>query len=653
MPNFFNKYPYTDFHELNLDWILETIKNVVAEWAATLTAWNETQQAWHDEQEAFQDLHDYVMNYFDNLDVQEEINNKLDQMAADGTLDALLLPYFNQYKTEINNIMAGQNNRIGVLEARMDEFASLPPGSTSGNAELLDIRVGADGVTYPSAGDAVRAQVEMLTKGYSPDLSDFSSYSTVDPVPSTYTVRYSIFNPASESFLGQVKLKCNNNANTYLIISGLAGSTMTVIAKIPITVRSGIYTYINGIDFDYAERLPIGCYIGFVENPDVRLYYASGQSYAATNLAAVPDVNDTLAVILSGKSAIECSLYVVANDFSMTDRMTDVFNAALNPVIPDSIRAGYAYNTNTYSETAVGSAAIYKYELVQGIDYYATTQFNASFNYYPLINYFDSTNTYISSEMNARGTLAISKFKLTVPANAKYLSMNSRNVTPVLESLNSAEIDFDNSLIMASRLYGKVINVIGDSYVAGNALGPSSTWHSMMASKYHMIYNNYGINGNPLIADNATYGRGTPVCERYVSMAPNADYIVVIAGKNDYNVQIPIADFKAGLATFCQNLVNMYIGKKICFFTPWNVPQEVLDSLGNPGAIHLREYIDAIVEVCRYYSIEVYDCERSGVYMFSSSFRHDYCQGNNDISHLNAAGSQIFLPRAESFMLSL
>lgn len=163
MPNFFDKYPYTDFHELNLDWILKTVDNVVKEWADTLEAWETTQQAWHDEQEAFQDLHDYVMNYFDNLNVQTEINNKLDQMAADGTLDALLLPYFNTYKTEINliisnqnGILQAQNDRLAVLEGRMDTFASLPPGSTAGNAELLDIRVGADGVTYASAGDAVR-----------------------------------------------------------------------------------------------------------------------------------------------------------------------------------------------------------------------------------------------------------------------------------------------------------------------------------------------------------------------------------------------------------------------------------------------------------------------------------------------------------------
>lgn len=51
---------------------------------------------------------------------------------------------------------------INVLDARMDTFASLPAGSTSGNAELVDIRVGADGTTYPTAGDAVRGQVTDL-----------------------------------------------------------------------------------------------------------------------------------------------------------------------------------------------------------------------------------------------------------------------------------------------------------------------------------------------------------------------------------------------------------------------------------------------------------------------------------------------------------
>lgn len=40
--------------------------------------------------QAYNQLQDYVNNYFDNLDVQEEINNKLDDMASDGTLSTMI-----------------------------------------------------------------------------------------------------------------------------------------------------------------------------------------------------------------------------------------------------------------------------------------------------------------------------------------------------------------------------------------------------------------------------------------------------------------------------------------------------------------------------------------------------------------------------------
>lgn len=41
----------------------------------------------------FNDLQSFVDNYFDNLDVQEEINNKLEEMADDGTLQEIITTY--------------------------------------------------------------------------------------------------------------------------------------------------------------------------------------------------------------------------------------------------------------------------------------------------------------------------------------------------------------------------------------------------------------------------------------------------------------------------------------------------------------------------------------------------------------------------------
>lgn len=60
------------------------------------------------------------------------------------------------------SIRAEMQQADSVLNARMDGFTHLAEGSTTGDAELIDGRVGADGVTYGNIGTANRTQFTNL-----------------------------------------------------------------------------------------------------------------------------------------------------------------------------------------------------------------------------------------------------------------------------------------------------------------------------------------------------------------------------------------------------------------------------------------------------------------------------------------------------------
>lgn len=82
----FENFPYSDYHSLNLDWIMKKVKEAVEK--SDLTA---------EEQDA---LKTYVDTFFANLDTDAVITDIINQMAADGELAAIMRPLLSVMASE-------------------------------------------------------------------------------------------------------------------------------------------------------------------------------------------------------------------------------------------------------------------------------------------------------------------------------------------------------------------------------------------------------------------------------------------------------------------------------------------------------------------------------------------------------------------------
>lgn len=103
---------------------------------------NNNGEAVEELQSLFIELKTYVDSYFENLDVQEEINEKLDEMAEDGSLTNLIKDYvdpiYEEFEESINNTVGDLTTQITALQNTVGSLSIDPPLFVDSTSSMTD-----------------------------------------------------------------------------------------------------------------------------------------------------------------------------------------------------------------------------------------------------------------------------------------------------------------------------------------------------------------------------------------------------------------------------------------------------------------------------------------------------------------------------------
>lgn len=85
----FDQFPYTNMHEINLDWIIGQIKTYTEKVDAMQISIDQLDQM-------IDDLKAFVIEQIEDLDIAQAVSDKLDEMLADGTLADIIASVYPQ-----------------------------------------------------------------------------------------------------------------------------------------------------------------------------------------------------------------------------------------------------------------------------------------------------------------------------------------------------------------------------------------------------------------------------------------------------------------------------------------------------------------------------------------------------------------------------
>lgn len=594
--------------------------------------------------DAFNTLKDYVDNYFENLDVQEEINNKLDEMAQDGTLANIftiivennIMPYINNQNeqiAEIESVVSTQNQNISSISNKVNSVASGTPAGTYATVDALTTADPDHNKIYVVTADNKWYYYDTTNEEWSIGGNYLTTdISLVEVGPNDINMSSPLVDKNKSLFIEYSKIwgrDGNQTTNGNWACTKLFPVKAGDIVEIGTAIQDYLITW--NLDKTYKGYKNIASSTNNVEyTVEDGVGFVSFNIYK-DNFDTTITINDVDIYSLYKIEWLSCDENAIYPEklYKLTDKIIDK-NCYLT-------NGGFWNTSGEFTTNSNWNASKYKIpvklndkiemvngrgisiilfdeddNVVQAYEHSYSNPLNYSYIITPLLddaaylkfNVFNNDLEDYDLKINGR-----SIFK---NYNLEWLVVSEDNL--------SSELKLKISEYNQNKWFNKKSVMYGDSIVAGS---PGTTPYAQRLQTELLLNQsaNEGVSGRP-IADGTPNGSGTvTTVANTISTYSTYDLVIIAGGTNDFKLNVPLGnilpvgsnnfnrnEFTGAYQHLLENIINTKDTIRIVMMTPLQRNNSGYDIYHtNTAGYKLIDYCNRIKEIAQLYSVPVID----------------------------------------------
>lgn len=610
-------------------------------------------------------LQSYVNNYFDNLDVQTEINNKLDEMAQNGTLAEIIEDYasipeladrIEEVNTNLTQQINDTNNNFNNLNNQVNNTIDNNMENVTETLNDFNSRINALGNITPTIVDSTDEMTDESKLYVLSSNGEWYYYNGTNFVSGGTYQSTAIGNNSIDLLSLDNLLQANFNvsfSDDITLENGITGyCSPDANNEVKITLQANYMYYKVALEvgkiymFNGANSQAM-CGLLVADGDDKILYNSNvpqaSTQHVGTSLMFKVNQSGCYAYISTRTDFSTRYIYNEGTRLRTINNISNNLKTDLNIKLLDTFNNKYMSFGGLLSNANGYNVKIYSIE--KGKKYHATSK-NVLSVAGIIVMSGNWQVLYASSESSVGSTPISTSYTFTATDNGYLILQDDGNWTTSVEVI----IDAINDTSLNKLKYLK-IGADGDSVSAG--VSGNSSYITQIASQFDCQLQNLSVGGGTIAT--GTTQNGQPrhhICTSVNSLDNNCDIVLLSGGINDYWQKVPMGSitndytspvdsdtFYGGLETLCRNVLNKFRTQKIAFVTYHKINDIYYTNNSSTGEKHtFKEYLDAIYEVMNKYSIPVIDINSKGRFNTAITYYKDNYTTSSDGVHPTTLG---------------